>query len=244
LLGVHGSQVAGVTLEELASHRSGLPRLPSRKRDRVKIYSAVLRHRNRYTADLTALLAQAAAATIVDRGSFSYSNLGTALLGQALAAHAEVSYPKLLDCQLFDRLGMASSVAPLSADDLATNAPTEWSASGKREQAWTMNAYAPAGGVRSTPEDMTRYARALLDRKVPGLSALEPRWDAGNGRRVGYAWLTDRIDGTDVTWHNGATGGFSSMLALDRRHAAAVVILANPVAALDEIALNVLLGTN
>ena len=244
LLDVHGSEVAGVALEELASHRSGLPRLPTRKRDLVRIYSAVLRHRNPYTADLRTLLAQAAAAKIVGAGSFSYSNLATALLGQALAAHAGVSYPKLLDCQLFDRLGMASSVAPLSADDLAPNAPTGWSASGKREQAWTMNAYAPAGGVRSTPEDMTRYAQALLDRKAPGLSALEPRWDAGNGRRVGYAWLTDRIDSTDVTWHNGATGGFSSMLALDRRHAAAVVILANTVAALDEIAMSILLKTS
>lgn len=244
LLDVRGSEVAGVTLEELASHRSGLPRLPSRKKDRVKILTAVLRHRNPYTADLSTLLAQAAAAKIVDAGSFSYSNLGTALLGQALAAHTGVSYPQLLDRQLFDRLGMASSVAPLYPHDLAPNAPTGWSASGKREEAWTMNAYAPAGGVRSTPEDMTRYAQALLDRSAPGLSALEPRWDAGNGRRVGYAWLTDRIDGTHVTWHNGATGGFSSMLALDPRHAAAVVILANTVAALDEIAMNVLLGTN
>jgi CubicO group peptidase (beta-lactamase class C family) len=244
LLDVHGSEVASVTLEELASHRSGLPRLPTRKRDLVRIYSAVLRHRNPYTADLRTLLAQAAAVKIAGAGSFTYSNLGAALLGQALAAHAGVSYPELLDRQLFTRLGMASSLAPLSADDLALNAPTGWSASGKREEAWTMNAYAPAGGVRSTPEDMTRYAQALLDRRAPGLSALEPRWDAGNGRRVGYAWLTDRIDGTQITWHNGATGGFSSMLALDRRHAAAVVILANTVAALDEIAIKVLLGTN
>ena len=239
LLDVHG-QVAGVTLEELASHRSGLPRLSRRRRDQVKILSAVLRHRNPYTADVGTLLAQADTAKIVGRGSFSYSNLGAALLGQALAAHAGTGYPELLGRRLFDRLGMTQSSAPLSADDLPPDAPTGWSAAGKHQQAWTINAYAPAGGVRSTPEDMARYTRALLDGSAPGLGALEPRWDAGDGHRVGYAWFTDLVGSTDITWHNGATGGFSSILALDRSRAAAVVILANTVATLDEIAIRVL----
>jgi len=244
LLDVRSSQVAAATLEELASHRSGLPRLAGRRRDRLKIYSAVLRRRNPYTADVTTLLAQADAATIVDAGSFSYSNLGTALLGQALAAHAGVGYPALLDRQLFGRLGMTSSTTPLSARELPPDAPTGWNARGKSEQAWTMNAYAPAGGVRSTPEDMARYARGLLDRRAPGLGALEPRWDADGESRVGHAWLTDCVDGAQISWHNGATGGFSSMLALDRTRPAAVVILANTVAVLDEIAIHVLLEPN
>ncbi|KQY07021.1 hypothetical protein ASD37_13035 [Mycobacterium sp. Root135] len=243
LLDVHG-QVAGVTLEELASHRSGLPRLSGRHRDQVKVVSAVLRHRNPYTEDVTTLLAQADTAKIVGRGMFSYSNLGTALLGQALAAHAGVGYPELLGRRIFERLGMTRSSVPLSADDLPPNAPTGWSAAGKRQQAWTINAYAPAGGVRSTPDDMARYARALLDGSAPGLSALEPRWDAGDGHRVGYAWLTDRVGSTDITWHNGATGGFSSMLALDRSRDSAVVILANTMATLDEIAIRVLAEEN
>ena len=244
LLDVRSSQVAGVTLEELASHRSGLPRLSGRCRDQVKIVSAVLRHRNPYTADVETLLAQADAAKIVGRGTFSYSNLGTALLGQALAAHAGVGYPELLGRRIFDRLGMTRSSVPLTADDLPPDAPTGWNAAGKSQQAWTINAYAPAGGVRSTPDDMTRYARAVLDGGAPGLGALEPRWDAGDGHRVGYAWLTDRVGNTDITWHNGATGGFSSILALDRSRAAAVVILANTVATLDEIAIRVLAEAN
>ena len=244
LLDLHNSQVGGVTLEELASHRSGLPRISGRRKDLARAVIAVLLHRNPYTADVRTLLEQAAAARIVARGSFSYSNLGTALLGQALAAHAGTAYPELLHRQLFDRLGMTSSMAPLSAHELPPNAPTGWNADGKREQAWTMNAYAPAGGVRSTPEDMARYALALLDGRAPGAGALEPRWDAGDGRLVGHAWFTGRVDGATISWHNGATGGFSSMLALDRRRGAAVVILANTVAALDEIAIRILSDGN
>lgn len=137
LLDVHSSHVAGVTLEELASHRSGLPRISRRRGgDLARVSFAVLRNRNPYTADVRTLLAQADAATIVDGGSFSYSNLGTALLGQALAAHAGVGYPELLNRHLFSRLGMTSSVAPLSAHDLPPDAPTGgWNARGKSEQA-------------------------------------------------------------------------------------------------------------
>lgn len=242
LLDLDGCPAAGVTLEELASHRSGLPRVAGRCRDRVAAVAAVLRHRNPYTADNATLLAQARAAKIGRRGHFSYSNLGAALLGAALATHAGIGYPALLDRQLFAPLGMTQSITPLRAEHLPAGAPTGWSAAGASEQAWTLNAYAPAGGVRSTPADLARYAQALLEGRAPGIDALVPRWDAEAGSRVGYAWITDRIDGVEVTWHNGRTGGFSSMLALDRARRAAVVVLANTATSLDELALRILLG--
>ncbi|MBI3225420.1 MAG: hypothetical protein HYZ39_10210 [Mycolicibacterium cosmeticum] len=88
---------------------------------------------------------------------------------------------------------------------------------------------------------MAHYAQALLDREAPGLGALDPRWDADNDSRVGYAWFTDRVADVDITWHNGATGGFASMLALDRSGAAAVVVLADSAVAVDEIAIGLLL---
>ncbi|MHA3021803.1 serine hydrolase domain-containing protein [Mycobacterium sp. BMJ-28] len=242
LLDLDGSPAASVTLEELASHRSGLPRIAARHRDRVSAVLAVLQHRNPYTANVATLLTQARAANLTGRGDFSYSNLGFALLGQALAADAGIGYPQLLHRRLFERLDMTQSTTPLTADDLPPGAPTGYSANGKNEQAWTMNAYAPAGGVRSTPADMARYTQALLDCQAPGNSALDPRWEASNGTRVGYAWFTDRIGEVTVTWHNGATAGFSSMLALHRGHAAAVVLLANTAVALDEIAIRILLN--
>lgn len=240
LLDLGSSAAADVTLEELASHRSGLPRIANRPQDLAGASLAVLRHRNPYTADVAALLTQARSANLSGRGSFSYSNLGAALLGEALAAHAGTTYPAMLERQLFQPLGMTHSFTPLTASELSSDAPTGWSAKGQPEQAWTLNAYAPAGGVRSTPADMARYAQALLDRRAPGLSALDPRWDGVDDIQVGRAWLTHRVGDVDVTWHNGGTGGFSSMLALDREHAAAVVILANTAVSVDEIAIRIL----
>ncbi|MCX2712509.1 serine hydrolase domain-containing protein [Mycolicibacterium sp. J2] len=243
LLDLEGCPAAEVTLAELAGHRSGLPRIATGLRDRANAVVAVLRHRNPYTADLQRLLAQARSAEIGARGQFSYSNLGFALLGQALAAHAGAGFPELLHHRLFGRLGMTESSTPLSGADLPTGAPTGWSARGTPEQAWTMGAYAPAGGVRSTAGDMASYAQALLDGAAPGLTALDPRWDTDGGSQVGYAWFTDRVADVDIVWHNGATGGFSSMLALDRAGAAAAVILANTAVAVDEIALRLLVDT-
>jgi CubicO group peptidase (beta-lactamase class C family) len=154
-----------------------------------------------------------------------------------------VSYPKLLDCDLFDRVGMTSSVAPLSAT-IWPECTDGVERQRQREEAWTMNAYAPAGGVRSTPEDMARYARALLDRRAPGLGALERRWDADNGTES--AMPGSPIESTART-SRGATaqqGAFQACLPSIDVKVAAVVILANTVAALDEVAMNVLLGTN
>ncbi len=91
---------------------------------------------------------------------------------------------------------------------------------------------------------MTRYAAALLDRKFPLAWALDPRWDAnedGQVGRVGYAWFTDRVDGREITTHGGATGGFTSTVALDRQRARAVLVLVNTAVAVDEIAFRVLL---
>jgi CubicO group peptidase (beta-lactamase class C family) len=245
LLDLGTSPATGVTLEELVSHRSGLPRLPSGVRYDIGLFIAVLRHRNPYSEDLATLLKQARGAKISGRGSFRYSNVGGALLGQALAAHAGVPYSELLGRNLFGRFGMKQSTVPLSAQDLPTGASSGWSADGAPEEPWTLNAYAPAGGVRSTPGDMTRYAAALLDREFPLAWALDPRWDADEdgqaAGQVGYAWFTDRVDGREITWHNGGTGGFASMLALDRTRARAVLVVVNTAVAVDEIAFRLLL---
>lgn len=239
LLDLGTSPAAAVTLEELVSHRSGLPRLPSDALDSGD--EAALQHRNPYLEDLATLLKQARGAKISGRGSFRYSNLGVALLGQALAAHAGVPYPELLGREVFGRFGMKQTTVPLTKDDLPLGASSGWSADGAPEEPWTLNSYAPAGGVRSTPADMTRYAAALLDREFPLAWALDPRWDAEEGSQVGYAWMTDRVDGRDITWHNGGTGGFASMLALDRTRARAVLVVVNTAVAVDEIAIRVLL---
>ena len=58
--------------------------------------------------------------------------------------------------------------------------------------------------------------QALLDGSAPGVTALDPVARFSGPLRIGAAWLTLERRGTLLTWHNGGTGGFRSVVALDR----------------------------
>jgi CubicO group peptidase (beta-lactamase class C family) len=238
LLSLAGSSVADVTLAELASHRSGLPRGAST----IKEDLLLLIRRDPYVQDVDGVIAQARAAALHNRGTFSYSNLGTALLGQALASASTMDYARLVQERIFRPLGMTTSSVPVTAGNLPDDALTGYNAGGQHVAPWTMNGAAPAGGIRSTPADMVRYARALLDGTAPGMAALIPRWDEGNGSWVGYAWNTTEVAGRTVTSHGGATDGFCTAIAIDRANQRAVIILSNTKVSVEQAALTLLVG--
>ena len=99
---------------------------------------------------------------------------------------------------------------------------------------------------------MVRYAQALLDGSAPGVDALTPRWEAGldafaprwkvGQQKVGYARFTAEIEGRTITWHDGGTAGFASMIALDRASHRAVIILSNTNAQVGGAGIALLLG--
>jgi CubicO group peptidase (beta-lactamase class C family) len=241
LLPLAGAPIADVTLAELASHRAGLSAQGMQLADAIPFALRYLRHQNPFTHDVAGLLTIARKATLTQRGGFVYSNLGVALLGQGLAAAAQMDYARLVQERLFTPLKMRESRLPLTAKQLASGAPTGYSAAGIAEAPWTINGWAPAGGVRSTTADLVRYAQALLDGSAPGIDALTPRWQFDD-LQIGYAWITQEYQGHAVTDSNGLTGGFTSKIMLDRTHQRAVIILSNTAAQVDEAAKRFLIG--
>jgi len=99
---------------------------------------------------------------------------------------------------------------------------------------------------------MVSYAQALLDGSAPGIDALTPRWESGldafaprwesGEQRVGFAWFTEEIEGRTVTWHDGGTGGFASIIVLDRASQRAVVILSNTNASVNDAGISLIVG--
>ncbi|MDT0328638.1 serine hydrolase domain-containing protein [Nocardiopsis lambiniae] len=241
LLDLGDAPAEDVVLVELVSHRSGLPRLASRPQDVILTVTAANLGRDPYRVDVPTLLDQARAARLTDRGESHYSNLGFALLGQALAEAAGTDYATLLRERVLDPIGMDDTYLPADGTELPADATLGHTDRGRTAAPWLAMAYAPAGGVRSTPADMERFARALLDGTAPGMAALEPRWDDGEDR-IGYAWVVTDVEGTEVTWHNGGTGGFVSMLALDREADRAVVVLSNTTTDVEGEAVRLLTG--
>ncbi|MCC3270158.1 beta-lactamase family protein [Arthrobacter gengyunqii] len=238
------AEIGTVTLAELASHRSGLPRLSTDPASLVFSFLGPVLHRDPYPASPAAVLDHAQSASVGGRGRVSYSNFGYAFLGQLLAKAAGMSYADLLQQRILDPLDMEDTYAPVTADNLRPGAPTGRSAGGQRQAAWTANGTAPAGGIRSTPADMARYIQALLAGAAPGSKALDPQWDSdGDGEQVGLAWFTQVSSETPdraVTWHNGMTGGFASMAALDRDAGRAVLTFSNVATGQEEAALTLL----
>jgi CubicO group peptidase (beta-lactamase class C family) len=57
---------------------------------------------------------------------------------------------------------------------------------------------------------------------------------------VALGWhVTDR-DGTEIIWHNGGTGGYRSIVAVNREAGTGIVILTNAVLSLDALAVELM----
>ncbi|MHB8295674.1 MAG: serine hydrolase domain-containing protein [Acidimicrobiales bacterium] len=226
-----GSEVATVSVGELCTHTSGLPRLPRGTRGvrmaaRAVIFglSGLDPYRGTSPGRVVAL---AGGQHLRRRGHAAYSNLGAALLGQLVAERAGREFASLLGERVLSPLAM-STAAVATAEDKASHG---WSATGLPRQAWVLGGYAPAGGVIATIEDMAKLATALLKASAPGSSSMEPLDGADpptSSRRHGMFWIVDPTpDGGVMVWHNGATGGYSAFLALFPGARRAVAVLAN-----------------
>ncbi|WP_175442361.1 serine hydrolase [Humibacillus sp. DSM 29435] len=222
----HGTPLGGVTLLELCTHTSGLPRLALRPMTllRVPLHGLLGLDPYRGTSP-TSLLSAAARQHLRRRGHYRYSNLGAAVLGQVVATVAGRDFSEVLRERLLDPLSLGG--AGVSTPD--QHADWGWSPLGVPFMPWVMGGYAPAGGVFATLDDLTALAQGLLDESSPGQSALAPLHDIGAGRQIGLFWMTDTVAGTgrQMVWHNGATGGYSAFFALFPQARRAVVVVAN-----------------
>lgn len=234
-----GTAAGAARLDDLATHTSGMPRLLTDPGSQADTLGRGLLGKNPYTLTADEMLALARSEPVGESGTFEYSNLGTALLGQAIARCAGVDYPTLLSTRLFAPLGMTESTVPLTTDDLRPIDTGGYSAQGVAQDPWTIGGHAPAGGVRSTAHDMALFVRALLDGTAPGASAMDPRRATASGP-IGWFWFTLDVDGTAITFHNGQTGGFTSALMIDRANGRAGIVLDDTAALVDEVAYAVL----
>nr|WP_246306163.1 serine hydrolase domain-containing protein [Allobranchiibius huperziae] len=223
-----GSQVGAVTLRELATHTSGLPRLPHSPAMVIRVLLGGCFGVDPYQGTSPAsVIITACRQRLSGRGHYRYSNLGAALLGHGLARAAGCDFATLLAGRVFAPLGMSGA-----GTNAAGAVPRGWTSTGRRSSPWSAGGYGPAGGgVICTATDMVRMATALLDRTAPGRAAIEPIAVVEPGRAnrsSGMFWIVDQHDsGRTMVWHNGQTGGYSAFFALYPQARRAVVVLAD-----------------
>lgn len=222
-------EVAEATLAELASHRSGLPRLRTTPLSLAKSFAYRVTGIDPYIGDdREAVLSDAAATRANGKGEFAYSNLGAALLGIALAENAATSYDALLAERITKPLGMSNTVVAETDGDRPAHRAHGLRANGWPAAPWHGRGWAGAGGgLWSTTANLAMLVQGLVDGTAPGADAATPRFDTDEDERIGYGWFSDSIDGRQITWHNGGTGGFRAFVGYDAAAGQGVVILGN-----------------
>jgi CubicO group peptidase (beta-lactamase class C family) len=229
-----------VTLRQLATHTSGLPRMP---RDFAS--SDAL---NPYADEDLAVLVKSfdAVSGGLKPAPSSYSNFGFAVLGQAVARAGGKPYAELLRERVLGPLGLRDTL--LSWRDAKPDrlAPP-YTATGPGSN-WDLNAFSPAGALVSTTRDLARFVQANLGLvQTPLLATLVATRQAqapgdAPGRKIGLAWQLERRGAAEIVWHNGATGGYHSFVAFDPVAKIGVVVLTNHAAAVEPLGYAILAG--
>lgn len=233
-----------VTLADLATHASGLPRLPP------GLLRQALRHRDDPYASFSDADVARALESVRLRAEpgarVRYSNFGAGVLGQALARRAATPYDDLVRTRVCLPLGMPDTGVRRSPDQLARRAVGH-DRRGRAVPDWNMDSLPGMGALHSTSTDLARFVAAQLD---PGSTPLadairltqEPRATLGRVGRVGLAWMRTPLPRTDtqMLWHNGGTGGAFSFVGLVPEAGAGVAVLTNTARSVDGLGVSLL----
>lgn len=207
---------AAVTVEALATQRSGLPRLPP------NLDPATVDRADPYAAySLADLVTGLAAVEPSPPGTYEYSNFGFMLLGHLLTTVTNTPYAELVTDRIFAPLKLTSAGCPPSDADRLPGY------SGSEQTPWWTTQLPGAGGIGMNIGDLGRYLRAHFDGS--GDDSLDQAMTLATTLRVGppsgmgLGWGHQG----GGWWHNGATGGFRSFVALHQPTRTAVGLLAN-----------------
>lgn len=217
-----------ITLEDLATHTSGLPRLPSNL--------APAAPTNPY-ADYTVAQLYAFLSSYELPGDigarYEYSNLGAGLLGHLLARRAGVDYETLVRTRITQPLGMTSTAIGLSAE-MKPRLVAGHNSGRVAVPLWDIPTLAGAGALRSSADDLLTLLSAQLGLaptplSTTAVSMLATRRSTGQpGLDIALGWhLLKTPGGGEIAWHNGGTGGHRSFIGFDRANRTGVVVLSN-----------------
>jgi CubicO group peptidase (beta-lactamase class C family) len=216
-----------ITLQDLATHTSGLPRMP----DNFKPADPANPYADYSVEQLYHFLASYHLAR--DIGSqYEYSNLGGGLLGHVLALRAHTDYASLVRDRITGPLGMSSTAIALSPE-MKSRLAVGHSAVLQPVANWDLPTLAGAGALRSTTADLLVFLAANLGYTTsplaPAMKAmLDVRRPTGTGGlEVALGWHVLTAHGHEIVWHNGGTAGYRTFIGFDRAARSGVVVLSN-----------------
>lgn len=214
-----------IKLEQLANHTSGLPRLPTN-------YESVDYDEQdpfaNYTSDLlNSYLENYAVLNNVTGSEFEYSNLGIGLLGHILSKKTGKTYEDFIQETIFKPLNMNASTTLLSNVN-TTSLVKGLNANGAEIPNWNFtNATVGAGGIKSSVVDLEKFVRKNFEDTTVYNLPQQPTYEVTNDYGIGLGWQIIKDDTFTILLHDGSTGGYTSMLSLDKNNKRAVIVLSN-----------------
>jgi CubicO group peptidase (beta-lactamase class C family) len=215
-----------ITLFDLATHTSGLPRLPTNmtpaNRDNPyadysveQMYAFLSRYQ--LPRDIGA--------------QYEYSNYGVGLLGHLLALAADEDYETLIRTRITEPLGMSDTRIALTPD-MQSRLAVGHDQRRNPVPNWDLPTLAGAGALRSTANDMLSFLALHLGYTASELSPaaaamLAERRAAGAAGEIALGWHIQRGSEREHIWHNGGTGGYRSFIGYDPVTRVGVVALTN-----------------
>ena len=202
---------APITLLDLATYTSGLPRMPSNfaPKDWGNPYID-------YTAERLYDYLSNYKLGFRPGKHFEYSNLGFGLLGHILELRAGRSYEELVVSRICAPLGMEDTRITLTSSMKARLAQGH-NADLAPVPNWDFLALAGAGAFRSTANDLLKFLALCLDPADTPVGAalkltLSERRPRMEQRGVGLGWFVSSRFGDELIWKSGGTGGYATFI--------------------------------
>jgi len=241
-----------ITLENLATHTSGLLEFPDSHcvsnfnrtddddDDSIQARLFFIECDKNYTFDQLYQDLSNTTLTSEPGLKFEYSTFGSALLGHILALKSGMSYDRLLEERILNVLGMNSTSIVLS--DAQKSRLAIGHLNGQELPFWNISRpIAPAGGLHSSVADMLKFASAnlgLIDTKINNAmkeshiiihdSSLGKAFSNNYTAYISLGWIIATNFGTQIVEHNGETAdGYNSFIALNTLKARGIVIIAS-----------------
>jgi len=226
-----------ITLKHLATHTSGLPRMPSNFAPKDPNNPFV----DYSYEQLYAFLSSYTLTKNIGVKS-EYSNLGMGLLGHILELQSGKTYEQLVKETIAKPLEMEDTALTFSEGMKARLAKGH--ISNIEVGSWDIISLAGAGGLRSTTSDMVKFVQAntgtiksnLL--KVMQLSHQTAFKDKNDDFELGLGWHFEKDN--QIVWHNGQTGGYNSFIGFLKGTEKGVVVLSNSTENIAPIGFNLL----
>jgi serine-type D-Ala-D-Ala carboxypeptidase/endopeptidase len=240
-----------ITLENLATHTSGLSEFPSSHcvsnfngtdddEDSIQARLFFIECDKNYTFDH--LYQDLSNTTLIREPGlkFEYSTFGISLLGHILALKSGMPYDRLLEERILNVLGMNNTSIILS--DVQKSRLAIGHLNGQELPFWNASRpIATAGGLHSSVADMLKFASAnlgLIDTKINDAmkeshiiihdSSLGKAFSNDYTAYVSLGWIIATDFGTQIVEHNGETAdGYNSFIALNPSKERGIVIIAS-----------------